>query len=421
MIHKVIIFIAACLFVIHSPVHAKYQSEFTPSISIAELYDDNIDLEATNEKEDWVTTISPGITLNLVSEGDDNISLRYNPTLVRYKNEDQNNTVRHSGTLAIRNNLTSHLRFDLSDTYLKSEEPVETTEGIYGVRQTRNIYQRNTGSVGINFLFGPENTFNLGYDYSLLNNEDVTLDDSTIANPNADLILWFNQKNGVELNYQYTIAEFTRDDDGIPGDDYTGNNSGLTYRHRFGTRTTFSLGYELTDREFEGLTENYSVHDGSIGFTHSFTNQTSLSMSGGYFLLKNEYSDDDNGFSYDLSLTRNFSRGNISIGGSGGWRESFLEAEQRGLTKYYGMDSNFSYQVTERLSNYAGLSYLHDKDAESRITKDYRANYGWRLSFLRWFSIALDYTFMNRNDEQDIEDYKVNRIMMTLTASRMFR
>ena len=116
MINKLIVLLVACL-MIPSLVYAKYQSEFTPSISIGELYDDNIDLEAADEKVDWVTTISPGITLNLVSEGDNNISLRYSPTLVRYKNEDQNNTVRHSGALTISNNLTSHLRFDLSDTY----------------------------------------------------------------------------------------------------------------------------------------------------------------------------------------------------------------------------------------------------------------------------------------------------------------
>ena len=64
---------------------------------------------------------------------------------------------------------------------------------------------------------------------------------------------------------------------------------------------------------------------------------------------------------------------------------------------------------------------MHDEYAEGRITKDYRANYGWRLSFLRWFSIALDYSYLYRDDDLDLQDYKVNRIMMTLTASRMFR
>lgn len=416
-----IILLASLIFMVPSLSHARYQYEFTPSISIGETYDDNIDLEASDEKTDWMTTISPGITLNLVSEDNNNILLRYNPTWVSYKNETQNNTVRHSGTLTISENLTKRLSFALNDTYLLSEDPIEATVGISGIRQTRNVYQRNTGEASINYLFGPENTFSLGYTHSLLINDDLTLDDSTVSNPYAGLTWWFNQKNGLESDYRYTMAEFTRDDGNAPGDDYTGNNAGLTYMHRYGTRTTFSIGYDFTIREFEGLTEDYSVHDGSAGFIHNFSNQTSLSISGGYFLLKNEYSDDDDGYSYDVSFIKNFNRGNLSIGGSGGWREGFQEAERRGFTEYYGMNSAFDYQVLERLNNYANLSYTHDKVEEGGITEDYRANYGWRLSFLRWFTISLDYSYLRRNDELEEGNYNDNRIMLNLTTSKVFR
>ena len=85
------------------------------------------------------------------------------------------------------------------------------------------------------------------------------------------------------------------------------------------------------------------------------------------------------------------------------------------------MDSQFNYQLMEKLSNYAGLSYMQDKDAAGRMSKNYRANYGWRLSFLRWFSLSLDYSFSNRDDDLDTEDYKVNRVMMTLTASKLYK
>jgi hypothetical protein len=422
MIYKLIIFLSASFFMMPSMSHAKSQSVFTPSISIGEFHDDNIYLDADDEKGDWVTIISPSLVYSLISEDNDNIQFRYSPTLVRYKNEDQNDTVRHSGALTISNNLTGHLRLELSDTYLKTEDPVEETEGIFGIRRTRNVYQRNTGRAGFSFAFGPENTFSLGYGHSMLLNDDVRLNDYMVSNPNATLTLWFNKKDGIELNYRYTTAEFTRDDNGIPYDDYTGNNAGLSYMHRFGTRTTLSLGYELTDREFEGLTENYSVHDGSVGLTHNFSNKTSLSISGGYFLQKNEYSDDDNGYTYDMSLKRDFERGSISISGTGGWREGYQEATRTGFTKYYGVGSTFNYQVLERLNNNAGLSFMHDRYAQGRIISDYyRANYGWRLSFLRWFSISLDYSFIRRDYNINVLDYKVNRIMMTLTASKAFR
>jgi hypothetical protein len=412
---------SSLIFMVPSLSHARYQFEFTPSISISELYDDNIDLEATDKKTDWITTVSPGITMNLFSEDNNNIVLRYIPTWVSYKKETHNNTVRHSATLTISENLTRSFRFDLTNNYLISEDPIETTLGITGIRQTRNVYQRNTGGASLNYLFGPENTLSIGYDHSLLENGDLTLDDNTASNPYAGLTWWLNQKNGIELNCRYTIAEYTRDDNSIPGDNYTGDNAGLTYLYRFGERTTFLIGDEYTAREFDGLTEDYSVHDWSAGFEHSFSNQTSLSISVGYFLLKNEYSDYDGGYSYDVSFIKNFSRGNFSIGGAGGWREGYQEASRRGFTKYYGMNSRFDYLFMERLNNYAGISYIQDEYAEGGISKDYRASYGWRLSFLRWFSVSLDYSYLKGSDGLDMESYTNNRIMMTLTASKPYR
>jgi len=271
MTHKLIILLAACLFMTHSSAHAKYQAEFTPAISISELYDDNIDLDNTNEKTDWITTVSPSINLNLISEKN-NFSLKYSPSIVRYKNEEQNNAIRHSGTLMFNENLTSRFSFNLNDTFTRTEDPVEETQGIYNVRKTRNIYTRNNGTAGMRYIFGPENSFSLTFNHSMLKNEDTTLEDNVSSNPSAGLAYWFNTNNGVELNYQYTDVKYSRGDERITGDDYSGNTAAIKYLYRFSTHTTTFLGYTFNSREFENKTDNYDIHDGSIGVTHSFAN-----------------------------------------------------------------------------------------------------------------------------------------------------
>jgi hypothetical protein len=238
--------------------------------------------------------------------------------------------------------------------------------------------------------------------------------------PSGGLTYWLNVSNGVELSYRGVLIEYSSGDEEIVRDSISGDTAGIKYLHRFGAHTTSSVGYIYNSR-FTGSEKDYDIHDGTIGFTHSFSDNSSITVSGGYFLLKNVLSDDDNGYSYDILLTQNFDRGNFSIGGNGGWREGYLEAERRGLIKYWGAESRFNYQVMERLTNYGGLSYRNDKDTVDRMTRDFRANYGWRVSFMRWFSISLDYSFLKRDDDIDANDYKANRIMMNLTAGRVFK
>ena len=179
---------------------AQWRTELTPSVSVGELYDDNIYLDSTDEKSDYITTVTPGLNLNVLSEHSQ-LELAYAPTFVWYAEEDQNNTVRHLGSVTYGQDLSQHWRFDLTETYLRSEEPIETTEEVEGVRSTRNTYERIGGSASLRYLFGPENALTMGYRHSLLENEDITLDDGMISRPFATAIYWFNVKNGLEVDY----------------------------------------------------------------------------------------------------------------------------------------------------------------------------------------------------------------------------
>ena len=275
-------FMVACL-LSPRPSFSQTHIELTPSISVGETYDDNIDLEADNEKSDYITTVSPGLELHVLSEKTD-FGLRYAPTFVWYADYDDNNTTRHSGALTLLQDLSQNWRLELSDTYIQSEEPIEETEGITGVRRTRNTYQRNAAHVDFRYSFGPENVLNFGYRHSLLENDDVTLDDSTEQSPYASMTYWFNT---------YVTLDFSRDDNSIPGDDYTGHAPGIRYLRRFSPHSTGFAGYTYTTRNFDGVTENYDVHDGSVGLEHAFSPELSLTADLSYFIRKSEFSDDE--------------------------------------------------------------------------------------------------------------------------------
>jgi hypothetical protein len=424
---KLLILFFSTLIIFFHPcfLYAKYKYEVTPGISIGEIFDDNIDLNKVNKKSDWVTTISPGILVNLISEKS-NLLFNYSPTIVRYRLETQNNTVRQSGSISFHKELTQRMRFDLSDTYLKSEESIEKTVGVYEVRHTKDVYQRDSGDVNMTYLLGQEEYFKLGYDYALLNNRDITLNDNMVGYPYAELFYRFNIKNEIGLDYRYTVAKFMRGDSSLAEDDYTGNKIGIRYTHRFNTNTTTSLGYDLTTRNFNGLTQNYNIHEGTLEVTHSFLNNISLSISGGYYRLETDTSPVDN-YSYNVSIIKNFYRdssniGSISIGGSRGWREGYQEVQRRGFISYWETNSTFNYNFSERLTNFFRIYYLKDKSADTNLSiKNFTSNYGWQWSFSRNCSLSVDYSFSRRNSSLDDLNYNFNTIGIIFTWSKVYK
>ncbi|RLB32701.1 MAG: hypothetical protein DRH12_19185, partial [Deltaproteobacteria bacterium] len=130
------IFSMICILLTASIGNGQHHFEITPSISVSGEYDDNIYLDPDDEVSDYITTVRPRLSLALVTQHT-RLEAAYSPSFVWYNDEDENNTTRHEGSLRCGQQLGRYLRLDISDTFIKSEEPLETTEGIVGVRHTR--------------------------------------------------------------------------------------------------------------------------------------------------------------------------------------------------------------------------------------------------------------------------------------------
>ena len=411
------IFCALCF---AGSVFAQSHIELTPSISASETYDDNIYLTPDHETSDYITTVTPRISLALVKQYT-RLEVAYAPSFVWYQDEDDNNTTRHTANLTFGQQLGRYLRLDLTDTFYKTEEPIEEAENIIGVRHTRRTYWRNSGETRMSYQFGAENTLAVGYRQSYLENNDPTVDDGRTQSPFGTVTFWLDRANGLRLGYEYTKADFWREQ-GTAGDDYTGNSASISYMHRFGPHVTTSLGYTYTDRDFDGATEDYKVHQADFTYAQTFSPNLSLSLGLGYFVQDNDVSDNETGYSYNLSVRRQIRQyTSITVGGAGGWNEAYLEAERRGFSKYWSWNARIEHQLAEPLSCFLGGSYRRDKDPTGRKWRTTRGNVGLRYSFLRWFNAGLEYTYAKRDDDVNADDYTDNRVMLTVTASRMFR
>lgn len=402
-------------------VTAQSQIEFTPSLSINETYDDNINLDSSNKESDYITSISPHFNLNVQSQNS-SLMFSYAPSFVRYKEKSENDTIRHSGNINFDRELGQYLKLNISDTFIKSEEPIEETEDIQTERKDRNPYWRNNGNASLRYTFGPENSLSLGYGQSRLENDDVTIDDSLIHNANSALTYWFNEKHGFETNVSYVSADFWNDGGLKAGDDYDGYGFGMKYLHHFNPHSTGFIGYSYNTRDFEGDSEDYDIHDGNIGIDYSFSPNTSLSASVGYFIKKPDQSDNDSGLSYNISLLKQFQRGSVTLDGRGGWNESYQDAERTGFTKYWSAGATVQYQIAESVSTNAGARFRKDEDDQNNQKwNTLRGNIGLSWSFMQWFSLSLTYSYAERNDDVDTEDYTDNKVMVSLSGSRLFR
>jgi hypothetical protein len=319
--------------------------------------------------------------------------------------------------------LVQGLRFNLTGTYLQSNDPLEDPQNVQGLRQTRSEYWTNTTDANLSYIFGAENRVNVGYRYHYYKNDQINLDDSKIQNPYANLTYWFDVQNGGEVTYGYTDAEYTRDDNVLAESDYTSNSAGIRYLRRFTPNSTGYVGYNYTTYDYERiLQQDFDVHNGLVGVDHSFSPEYSVSASLGYFIRVNEITDNQDGPTYTASLIRKFDRGSVTVGGNGGWSYENLQQGvglTSGFSQYYGGYASGRYEIFERVNIYAGISYRHDKYILDSADF-FRGNCGVRWDFLRYFYVALDYSYVDRSSDLGFDEYTGNRIMLTIGASTFY-
>jgi hypothetical protein len=215
----------------------------------------------------------------------------------------------------------------LTDTYLVSEDPLQDPQNVQGLRQTRNKYWTNTAGASVNYVFGAENQVNVGYSYYNIENDQATLDDSKVQNPYVNLTYWFDVKNGTELRFGYTDAQFSRDDSRVlVASDYTAYAPGIRYIRRFSPNSKAYVGYNYAAYDYARFPpQDFAVHDGAVGLEHSFSPEYTVAASAGYFIRVNDITDNQDGPTFTAAVTRNFSRGSITAGGNGGWSYENLQ------------------------------------------------------------------------------------------------
>jgi hypothetical protein len=432
-------------------VHSAFaiQWTFQPRVSGTQEYTSNVFLSNDNEKDDYITTVSAGFTAEALGKTGE-LKVSYDPAYRFYQDFDENDGWRHDAKLRGFSNLSKRTRFDFSNKFLRTQDPLDEEgililrgknveqEGDTTIRQGRRTFYRNRANAKLTYQFGRDDSVYAGFLYSLLRNNDSQEEDNDRYQPSAGLDYWFGPKFGIQSNATFTRGEFDRDKDfrGEGTDDFNNYAGMVRFLFRTKTRLTVFTQYNHVYREYDGDVDDsndYMVYAPSAGITYVVEEGLNLRLGGGYFYQEVDGDDDEQGFfsNSQIDKTWRYRRGYINLTGLTGIQQSNFGSQNVGLERYAGIQGGARYDFLRNLSGDVNGRYRYsDRIGDADRTDDtgnnvHRFNVGGGLSWLplKWMSIRLGYSFRKVNSEENSDEYEEHRgsLRVTLTPERPFR
>jgi len=244
---------------------------FEPSISVYELYDDNLIFTAEDTKSDLITRITPALETGFESEVLSIIG-NYQFDAENYASTSELNSAqtRRTAELAISYQPNRRLSLTLEGDYTKTQTPAD-------------------------LLFG--GGIDLGLGTGLLLERQGA--EQTSVSPG--LRYQMTQTAVANLDYSYTQQDL---EDGISADTAV---SEVSFEHDMSGDTRFLYGYRYREYEFSNANKLIS-NTPWLGLTRSFSPTTELTVIGGP-----RFNNDTTNTFLSLALTHDYADGNIRL------------------------------------------------------------------------------------------------------------
>jgi hypothetical protein len=434
---------ALCALLLWSPPTAHAESGdlfsyFQPYISVQEEYNSNIDLTPTNRRDDYITTVSPGLRFSTLprsevtraqqaptAEQKFGMDLNVNAGFVFYAKEEDDNYTSLNGSLNAWYLFSPKFSFRVRDYLIRSDEIREADFSVTAIegqtlisRTTRRVpYYRNVVEPSVEYRFGRDNIFGINYRNNTYRIKSQLFEDSMENYINPRLTYWFNIRNGITLDYGFTLGDFERTPD------FVGHMGTGRYTYRFNPRTSVFGEYTYLIRDFDPPSNDYDVHRPSLGISHSFSPTLSGSVQAGYYWQNPERGSTTDGLFYDVSLTQRAERTTYAISFQGGYTEDYFTAENLGFNKYYRAIGRVNHRLLEKMtvglfSSYELIKYYGDVvETPRRNDRIWTVGGDAAYQLFRWLTLSLEGSYRENHSNIDTADYTEYRGIFRITAS----
>jgi len=388
---------------ISADIFGKQGGNFHPFLLFQEVYTSNVFATRSNTKDDFITTIAPGIWLAFPANRERLLKMSttttapgglqlsrikpeatrryqtyflYSPEFVLHGNHSRHDHVNHKAEALFQYNLNSGLSFDLIDLFNDREE-------IAGNGITDTLYRHQDNLLDfITAYTTPSGKLKLQFTYS---NYDLDYKDQAVdyrdRNDNAGSFSAFYQfwpKTSLFLEYGYADIDF---DNGITNDSVENRfYSGVSWDITAKTRGTLKLGY--IDKDFGLATAK-----------------------------------DEDAVSLELQTQHNLTpKRMLMVNGYRKFHESDLASASSYLST--GIDIGLMQRFTEKWSG--TLNALYERNAYNDFNRDddlFGIGPALRFEAKRWLIFDLGYQFFTNDSTISVYDYDVHQIFFRINLS----
>ncbi|MBU1195122.1 MAG: outer membrane beta-barrel protein [Proteobacteria bacterium] len=388
---------------ISADVFGQKGGRYHPFILLEEVYTDNIFSTKSNTKDDFITTVKPGIWLafpanrerllklstTTTSPGGLNLSrikpeatrryqtyFLYSPEFVFYNSFSNHDHINHKAEALFQYNLNSGLSFDLIDLFNDREEIAGN-----GVADTLYRHQDNLIDFISAYTTRSEKLkIQLTFSNYYLDFKDNAVDYRDRTDNTADIAIFYKFWPKTSLFLEYAYSDISYDSastlDNVENRFYSGVNWEVTAK----TRGTLKLGY--IDKDFDSDTrsdqDDFSLE---LQTQHNFTPKRALQLNG----------------------YRKFHESDLSIA------SSYLST---------GIDVGLMQRFTEKWSG--TLNGLYEQNKYNGFDRDdnlFGIGPAIRFEAKKWLIFDLGYQFFINDSNLDAYDYKGHLLFLRASLS----
>ncbi len=418
-----VLFIGALLFAQAAPALAlpAYKTEISARLGLEQQYTDNLQLMSITGGEDFISSVRPGFSAAATSP-ESGAKLDYDFGWSRYwKLDDEFLSHRGRGNVWQQ---WEHVRFDAAGSFSREEYPIELspeTGAITGLRDVVSPYYRAAATPGVAYQLGEERSLRAGYNYSSYWSNDPRFQNSAMHAPNVTLGYALDKFNVIDLGYTYERGLFSAGRvSNIP--DFTTHRANGSYTRRYSPHLDLNAAYAFSDLDFQGGA-GYRTHQATLGTNYGFSENLSISLNAGYYLIDQGGRQLDGPVLNGL-ITKTFPGGQVQVAGDYGFGEDYYSAENLGVYEYWGGRVSGSYQVAERLKADANGSWRRNEYAlEGRTDEYWSAGAGLSWLLRPWLSARAAYSHTDFRSEAPtsftgrIWNFRTNSVLVGLTAT----
>jgi len=382
-------------------------------VSITETWDSNINRTSTNEMSDFITHLTPNLSLTRNTENT-KLSLNYAAPLSYYARYHQYNFPGQNLSLNWTQNLTENFKYFINESYFlsNSAQEKETSDNVTVIRKSRKSYYTITSVLGSTYKFTDKDNVSIRYSDSRQQNKDPSVEDSVSYGPSVNLSYWPMEHIGLNFGYSFSRREYER-----TAPNYSSSySSALTWLVSPHTSTSFSYDVERFHSEASTV-EDYTTQSANIGVSHQLGPHLSSNLSLGYYYRNPTRTKSSGGMTYSLSIKKALEYGAITVTGKGGYTEEYVGPERKGFTKTRGISAALSYKLSELTNMSFLVSYLYENPAaENKIYETWNLAFSLHKTFLEWLSGFSSLSYTKRNVTGGTDEFQDWTIMIGLSA-----